>query len=197
MMLITLHVEETEALGRLIGALAPALPATTCITLEGPLGAGKTQLARGIAAGAGVDDLSLVSSPTYVLLNIYRGPKPVFHLDAYRVASGEDFAAVGFEELLAGGGIVIVEWAARIAELLPADRLEVILRHGAATEGETVRHIDIKGTGPDSVLLAEELESRRRSGALMRRMRGRRGGGQLCHGQSSRRGPAPLRGLDD
>ena len=65
------------------------------IALDGNLGAGKTHLTRGIAVGAGVEDVTLVSSPTYVLLNIYRasgvvGSKPVFHMDAYRISSEDD-----------------------------------------------------------------------------------------------------------
>ena len=83
-MLLTTHsIPETLALGRLLGRLAPP---NTFIALDGQLGAGKTHLTRGIAEGAAVEDPSLVSSPTYVLLNIYQGPKPVFHLDAYRLA---------------------------------------------------------------------------------------------------------------
>ncbi len=117
MQIVTLNVDETVELGRILGEIAPP---NTCIALHGNLGAGKTQLTRGIAIGVRVDDIRLVSSPTYVLLNIYPGTKPVFHLDAYRVESDEDFAAVGFEELLAADGIVVVEWAEKIMPLLPA-----------------------------------------------------------------------------
>src|SRR4051812_383864 len=101
MVIVTRSVEETVALGRLFGRLAPD-GAMTCIALEGELGAGKTQFARGVAEGAGVENPGLVSSPTYVLLNIYQGHKPVYHLDAYCVAGPADFEAVGFEEILSG-----------------------------------------------------------------------------------------------
>jgi tRNA threonylcarbamoyladenosine biosynthesis protein TsaE len=151
MPVVTRTVEETFALGRALGRLAPP---GTCVALEGQLGAGKTHLTHGIAQGAGVDDPTLVSSPTYVLLNVYAGPKPVFHLDAYRVTSEEDFAAVGFEELLAGRGVVVVEWPSRIAALLPADRLVVTIEPGEE-EGERVWQVE--GTGPESRRLAEAL----------------------------------------
>ncbi len=121
-------VEETMNLGAAIGRLGGP---GQIISLDGPLGTGKTQLVRGLAAGAGVADLSLVCSPTYVLLNIYNADeskanaRTVYHLDAYRIKSSEDFSAIGFDELLDQGGIVVVEWAARVADLLPADRLAV------------------------------------------------------------------------
>src|SRR3954470_12994298 len=115
--IVSKSFDETLGLGRLIGRLAPG---NMCVALEGNLGAGKTQLTRGIAMGAGVNDVTLVSSPTYVLLNVYEGTKPVFHMDSYRIESAEDFEAVGFDELLTDGGIVVVEWAEKIGELLPA-----------------------------------------------------------------------------
>jgi tRNA threonylcarbamoyladenosine biosynthesis protein TsaE len=102
MTLTTHSAEETAALGRVIGGLAPA-GAVLCVALDGPLGAGKTQLARGIAEGAGVDDPGLVSSPTYVVMNIYDGPVPVYHVDAYRLAGPEEAEALGLDEILRGG----------------------------------------------------------------------------------------------
>jgi tRNA threonylcarbamoyladenosine biosynthesis protein TsaE len=128
----THSVEETLALGRRIGQLAAGAPAVTCIGLDGPLGAGKTQLTRGIAQGAEVSDDSLVSSPTFVLMNIYEGPKPVHHLDAYRVGSAGEFSAMGFEDVAGGadgGGIIVVEWARRLADLMPADTLWIDIAH--------------------------------------------------------------------
>jgi tRNA threonylcarbamoyladenosine biosynthesis protein TsaE len=158
-------IEETLALGRALGRLAPPAPAVTCIALDGPLGAGKTHLTRGIAQGAQIADESLVSSPTYVLLNIYDGPKPVRHLDAYRISSPEDFAELGFEELVAGteteggvGGIVVVEWATRIAELLPPDTLWITIAHEGDLLEET-RTFTLTAGGPTSAALLAKLQS--------------------------------------
>src|SRR3954464_10594998 len=113
-MIIESHsVKETLQLGQRLGQAAAAMAGAVCIALDGPLGAGKTHLTRGIALGAGVPDLSLVCSPTYVLLNIYDavGARRVYHFDAYRIAGGHEFEKLGFEEILQNSAIVVVEWA--------------------------------------------------------------------------------------
>ena len=160
MEIVTRSVEETLALGRLIGKLAP-VQGVTCIALDGPLGAGKTHLTHGIAEGAGVDDPTLVSSPTYVLLNVYPGPKPVYHLDAYRVAGPADFEAVGLEEVLSGSGggrIVVVEWASKLVESMPMDRIEIAIEH----EGDgQVRLLRMSGQGERSAQLLQAVEKAR------------------------------------
>ena len=114
---------ETEALA---AAFAQTLKPGDCVALLGDLGAGKTNFVRGLVAGLGGDRRD-VSSPTYVLLQIYEKNVrlPVFHLDAYRVSGADDLEAIGFSELLAQGGVVVVEWANRVMELLPAGVLTV------------------------------------------------------------------------
>lgn len=115
------HTEATAA------ELAATLSPGDCIALHGELGAGKTQFVRGLVRALGGDPQQ-VSSPTYVLLHLYQTPRmPVFHLDAYRVAGADDFEAIGFAELLDQQGIVIVEWASRVADLLPPDTRQVTL----------------------------------------------------------------------
>ena len=159
-MIIESHsVEETLRIGQRLGELASRSSSVVCIALDGPLGAGKTHLTRGIAQGAGVADLSLVCSPTYVLLNIYeageggegeesggrggsRGRR-VYHFDAYRVGGSQEFEELGFEEILAGPAIVVVEWASRVADLMPADTLWITIEHG----DEGCRTLDITGGG--------------------------------------------------
>lgn len=146
MMLESHNVEETVRLGRRLGELAKGTPGTLCIALDGPLGAGKTHLTRGIAEGAGVADMSLVCSPTYVLLNIYEAAangKTVYHFDAYRMRDSEEFEGLGFEEILRGEAIVVVEWASRVADLLPAETLWIRIEH--AEEGH--RMLEISGEG--------------------------------------------------
>ena len=114
--------EQTQALA---AALAQTLRGGEVIALQGELGAGKTQFVRGLLKGLGGNPRT-VSSPTFVLLNVYdSGRVPLFHLDAYRVSGAEDFEAIGFSELLEQGGIVVVEWASRIADLLPQKRIDV------------------------------------------------------------------------
>lgn len=155
MKIVTSSVKETMAVGSILGRVSPN---GTVVALHGNLGAGKTQLTRGIAIGAGVADIELVSSPTYVLLNVYpagTGGKTVYHLDAYRVLGIEDFAAVGFEELVQEHeGIVVVEWAERIAAILPQDFLNVFIEAG---EGEQQRELAFVGTGKQSNDVAQQV----------------------------------------
>jgi tRNA threonylcarbamoyladenosine biosynthesis protein TsaE len=85
-----------------------------------------------------------VSSPTFVLLNVYEGGRlTVYHLDAYRVHGSEDFEAIGFTELLEQGGVVVVEWADRVGELLPPDSLHVRIE----PVGEGRRRIEVARAG--------------------------------------------------
>lgn len=154
--IVTRSVPETEALGERIGKCAPA---GQCIALEGMLGTGKTQLVRGISRGASVADIGLVNSPSYVLLNIYEAmpdnpdSKTVYHLDAYRVKDSEAFAAVGFSELLEQGGIVAIEWASRVADLLPEDHLLV---HGESLDND-IRCWQLTARGPKSQILINAI----------------------------------------
>lgn len=113
-------VRDTE---RVAAELARTLRGGEVIALQGDLGAGKTQFTRGLVLGLGGDGRA-VSSPTFVLLNVYDAPKlKIFHLDAYRVRGAEDFDGIGFGELLEQpAGVVVVEWPERVEELLPATR---------------------------------------------------------------------------
>jgi tRNA threonylcarbamoyladenosine biosynthesis protein TsaE len=123
-------VEQTEAIA---AELAATFRGGECVALNGDLGAGKTQFVRGLVRGLGGPSRS-VSSPTFVLLNIYPGGRlTVFHLDAYRVAGADDFEAIGFPELLEQGGVVVVEWAQRVRGLLPDRSIQVDIEPIAPT----------------------------------------------------------------
>ena len=112
----------TVALGR---EFARRLGAGDCVALVGGLGAGKTVLARGIAAGLGLGETRLVSSPTYVLVHEYPCRVPVFHLDLYRMSEPEaEVGDLGLDEMLETG-IVLIEWADRAANALPCDHYEI------------------------------------------------------------------------
>jgi tRNA threonylcarbamoyladenosine biosynthesis protein TsaE len=132
-------VEDTEAVA---AALAGTLRGGECVALYGDLGAGKTQFVRGLVRGLGASGRA-VSSPTFVLLNVYdAGRLTVYHLDAYRVGGADDFEAIGFGELLGEGGVVVVEWAGRVESLLPPGRIEVRIE----PVGEGTRRIEISRT---------------------------------------------------
>ena len=117
---ISNSVRDTEAIA---AHLARSLAGGECLALYGDLGAGKTQFTRGLAIGLGADPHS-VSSPTFVLLNIYPGERlKLYHLDAYRVGGADDFDAIGFDELLEDpAGVVVVEWPSRVEALLTSAR---------------------------------------------------------------------------
>jgi tRNA threonylcarbamoyladenosine biosynthesis protein TsaE len=133
-------VEQTEAIA---AELAKQFVGGEVIALEGDLGAGKTQFVRGLVKGLGGDGRA-VSSPTFVLLNVYdQGRLTVFHLDAYRVHGADDFEAIGFTELLEQGGVIAVEWPGRVPSLLPARRFTVRI---IATD-ESSRRIEIELPG--------------------------------------------------
>jgi tRNA threonylcarbamoyladenosine biosynthesis protein TsaE len=121
---ISHSVTETESIA---AELARTLRGGECIALHGDLGAGKTHFVRGLVRGLAGNERS-VSSPTFVLLNVYdTGRLKVFHLDAYRVHGAEDFDAIGFSELLEQGGVVAVEWPEKVGGLLPASRITVTI----------------------------------------------------------------------
>ncbi len=111
---VTRSVEETQALGEAIGA---TLSRRRGGGLHRRAGAGKTAFLQGLARGLGVT--SAVTSPTFVLVNVYRGRVPVYHLDAYRTASLAEVQDLGFEEMRDGEGVTLIEWADRILPLLP------------------------------------------------------------------------------
>lgn len=116
--------EQTERLGVRLGELAKP---GDVFCLAGDLGAGKTTLAKGIARGWGA--LDQVTSPSFVLINEYRraDSQRLIHLDAFRLESLAEAAALGLSDLFDGVGPVLVEWPERVQELLPAERLWISL----------------------------------------------------------------------
>jgi tRNA threonylcarbamoyladenosine biosynthesis protein TsaE len=125
-------VEETRAIGR---ELAAELAPDGALLLTGALGAGKTALVQGLAAGLGVDPAE-VQSPTYTLLREHTGARfRLLHFDLYRLEP-EDVAAAGFEELLLGPGVKAVEWAERLPFEVPGAIAITIEREA---EGEARR----------------------------------------------------------
>jgi tRNA threonylcarbamoyladenosine biosynthesis protein TsaE len=133
-------VERTEAIA---AELSRQFAGGEVVALHGELGAGKTQFVRGMLRGLGGEPRS-VSSPTFVLLNVYAsGRLTLYHLDAYRVVGSEDFEAIGFGELLEQGGVVAVEWPGRVASLLP----ERTWRVRITAVDEESREIEISATG--------------------------------------------------
>ncbi len=111
----------TTALGR---ALAAALPKQAVVGLNGPLGAGKTRLVQAVADASGIDRLT-VTSPTFVLVQEYHGTRTIYHADAYRLADADEFWQLGLDERFDEPVLVFIEWADRMSECLPGDRLDI------------------------------------------------------------------------
>jgi tRNA threonylcarbamoyladenosine biosynthesis protein TsaE len=107
----------------------------------GPLGAGKTCFLQGLARGLGV--MTDVTSPTFVLVNQYRGRLPVYHVDAYRTGSLTELVDLGLEEMLHGEGVTVIEWADKLLPLLPPRTVTVTI----AGLGDEPRQIELAGPG--------------------------------------------------
>ena len=127
---LTNSEEETIALGEKLAR--EILPKRGVVLLTGNLGAGKTTLAKGIAAGRGAAKQEEVSSPTFTLIHEYGDPPRVYHIDLYRLEEGRQVATLGLEELFDKDALVLIEWGERFPELWPEDRVEIrIERRGA------------------------------------------------------------------
>jgi len=133
--------DATREIGRALGGAA--LPGTV-LALIGELGAGKTQLAKGVAAGLGIT--TIVNSPTFVLMNEHVGRLRLFHVDAYRLEDPEEAVGAGLLDEREADGVVVIEWADRLSGRLPDDRLEIVLL--ADDRDPSVRTLSWTATGP-------------------------------------------------
>ncbi len=144
--------DATRAIGRRLGTAAQP---GSLLALSGPLGAGKTQVAKGVAEGLGVT--TVVNSPTFVLMNEHPGRLRLFHIDAYRLDDPEEAIAAGLIDDRQAAGVTVVEWADRLDGYLPADRLEMeLVPDGEASERRTLLW---RATGPNAAHLSEALEA--------------------------------------
>ena len=134
----TASAEETEAAGeRLAAGLGPG----DVVALVGELGAGKTCFIQGLVRGLGA--MTRATSPTFVLINQYRGRLPIYHVDAYRTQSLVELLDLGVSELLGGDGVTVVEWADKLLPLLPSGTIEVrIAGVGDEPRTITIRRLD-------------------------------------------------------
>ena len=126
--IITNRVEETEALGRRIGAM---LSGNETIALFGGLGMGKTAFVRGLAEGLGIDPLE-IASPTFAIVHEHEGDdKKLYHFDMYRVESWDDLYSTGFFDYL-GNGVIIIEWSENIENALPDEYIKISIEKGSS-----------------------------------------------------------------
>ena len=145
----TFSERETEELGRALGIV---LDVPLVIGLTGQLGAGKTAFARGLLRGLGVQ--GYVRSPTFTLVHSYRGRIGVHHVDAYRLEGAAEAADIGLQELIEEHSVVVIEWADRVRDMLPDERMEV--RIAKPDGGDRFRRdiiVTAAGTACDEVLM--------------------------------------------
>ncbi len=122
---ITMGPEQTEHIGELLGK---RLERGDVVCLYGDLGAGKTSLAFGIAMGLDVQE-QYITSPTFTLVNEYKGRAPFYHIDLYRLKDPRELDGIGFEEYIDSDGVTVIEWAERAEDELPEERLSVYLSY--------------------------------------------------------------------
>ena len=140
MVLQTRNTSGTIQIGKSIGSLL--LPGDV-VALVGELGTGKTQFIKGLAVGVGIGKPTYISSPSFTLINEYKGKIPFYHIDLFRLRAEKEAEDLGLEEYFQSGGITAIEWADRIPSLLPREMLWIQISY----TGENTRSIEILGRG--------------------------------------------------
>jgi tRNA threonylcarbamoyladenosine biosynthesis protein TsaE len=142
---------DEAAVARFAECLAAVLPSRVMMALEGDLGAGKTTFVKKLAAAVGIPPAE-VTSPTFTLVHLYEVPHHtearralrLVHMDAYRLSGVDEVSAIGWEELVAENGWLLVEWPERIASALPAERMRLHIE----ITGESSRTLHLEATTP-------------------------------------------------
>ncbi len=146
--------EETQQVGMQLGKLSQ--PGEVFL-LVGGLGVGKTCLTQGIAWGLGIEGYA--ASPSFVLINQYRGRLPLYHIDLYRLDSIEEVTEVGLDDYLYGNGVCVVEWAEKAWAVLPRENLTVEMSFFS----DTSRSITLKPNGKRYVEMISQLSITQRA----------------------------------
>ena len=149
--IVTNSVDQTRQLGRQIGQL---LAGGELIALLGDLGTGKTQLVKGIAVGNDYQNPNQVTSPTFTLVHEYPGRRHLYHLDAYRLNNSQELTNLGLDDMIDPSAVVVIEWADRVADALPPDRLTVQLE----ATGESSRRLTFQAGGSASQVLWSQIQ---------------------------------------
>jgi tRNA threonylcarbamoyladenosine biosynthesis protein TsaE len=136
--IISVSAQETWEIARVIGT---KLREGDVLALSGELGSGKTCFTGGLARGLGVSDKYQITSPTFTLINEYPARCKLYHFDVYRLNSYSEFEDLGYEEYFCGKGIVVIEWAEKIIQILPANTFFISFEY----IDENKRKIVIKG----------------------------------------------------
>ena len=136
------NLEATIQFGFKLGQM---LNSGDVIALNGDLAAGKTTLTQAIARGLGIT--SDVTSPTFTLIHEYPGRIPMFHIDPYRLTNPNDVYDLGLEDYFARNGVVVVEWAEKLRDILPSELLDISIELPLEIENEQSRRVLLRGVG--------------------------------------------------
>jgi tRNA threonylcarbamoyladenosine biosynthesis protein TsaE len=147
--------QETIRLGRILGQ---CLKNRDFVALVGELGSGKTWFAKGLALGLDISPETVITSPSFALMNEYQGRIPLFHMDAYRLEKLSAFLSAGLEEYFYEEGVVAMEWAGRWPKILPGSRVTVSME----VLDKVSRRIVLSGSHPRAIEILEELEKKLR-----------------------------------
>lgn len=157
---VIVHLTDAAATFAAGVALGEAARAGDVIAAVGPLGAGKTCLAQGVARGLGVPPGHYVNSPTFAIMQVHPGRVPFYHIDLYRIGDPDEALGLGLDEVVGTDGVALVEWPVRLPELLPADVLWVRI----TPEGDG-RRLTVRPIGPRAERLAAAFANARRGPA--------------------------------
>lgn len=149
--LISNSAGDTQTIGKIIGKY---LRSGDVVALIGELGSGKTCITRGIARGVGVSEKYRITSPTFTLLNEYPGRITLYHLDIYRLSGSPDLEEMGYEEYFYSNGVIVIEWAEKIKEILPEGCFNIYLKY----LDKNKRELKISGRGNTIEKISEELK---------------------------------------
>lgn len=142
-------LKETEEFGQKLGSL---LEGGDLLSLTGDLGAGKTTLTKSIGIGLGISDY--ITSPTFSLINEYKGRVWLYHFDVYRLEGEEDLLDLGYEDYFYSDGVTIVEWGDKIEDILPENRININIKKG---KKQDERIVNLSGKGKRYEKIVKEL----------------------------------------
>lgn len=150
MQLVSDSPEQTRDIGEALGRL---IENGAVVAMVGELGAGKTVLAQGVARGLDVGPEEYVSSPSFAVVNQYRGRCPIFHIDTYRLSDEAEMVSLGYEDYFDPNGVSVIEWADKVMELLPSKHVLVQIE----ITGPETRMIDVDLIGEWPPKIAQKI----------------------------------------
>ena len=150
---VTIETGSESQTDLIASAFARLIPGNTTVALTGTLGAGKTRFVQGVAAALGANP-EQVTSPTFVICNQYAVAKHIYHLDAYRIKTDDEFFELGIDEMFLSDGYVFIEWAEKFYEMLPRDYVSLTID----VISETERRFRFTGTSKYKTALQQLKE---------------------------------------